>query len=146
MICATITQIRCNRDCTQADLTYNRRSYLSSSSAHERNSENSISTERRSFGYHGGPYAVETGFPWDCGKNTTWRDLGESFYPRYISEVVCHDTACWYGHYRCKPVYQTIKVLRINQEHCRDTTLPVSLRQDWLLADINISVFCECGR
>ena len=145
LVCLMVTKITCYRDCSQEDSL----AELSDSSYgvqhHERVSvssieQHSLSKRQRS------PYSYDNNLPWNCGSNVTWRDLGEMFFPRHILEVVCRDTVCWFGHYRCRPVYKTIKVLKMNQGHCRDTALPVSLRTDWLMADVDISVFCQCGR
>ena len=88
----------------------------------------------------------DSDLPWHCGSNMTWIDLGESFHPRYISELYCEETSCWHGHFRCKPVYRTMRVLKANDAECLDMALPPSLRQDWLYAEFETVAYCQCGR
>lgn len=149
IVCAAISQCSSYRDCSEEELDRQRRSSLSFPSIEIRDSDNRLATGLHSLPEHTrtlGPFSFDSTLPWECGSNVTWRDLGEQYFPRYISEVVCWQTSCWYGHYSCRPVIQTIKVLKLNDGQCRDPTLPPTIRRSWMLADVETSAFCQCGR
>ncbi|CAH1796237.1 unnamed protein product [Owenia fusiformis] len=94
------------------------------------------------------PFSAALPLPWECESLEVWRDLGTDYYPRYIREYECMSNQnCWYGHYKCKPKYYKAKVLRRNTERCApDMSLPAEIRNNWLLRDIGIAIYCECGR
>ena len=151
LVCAALAHnAACFRDCSEEELDREKRSSISFPSVEIRNSNPRLATGLHSIpnsqGAALGPFRFEERLPWECGSNVTWRDLGELYFPRYISEVVCLESNCWYGHYSCRPVIQTIKVLKLNQENCRDTALPPTLRRRWMLADVETSAFCQCSR
>ena len=92
------------------------------------------------------PLPVNSSLPWECESSVSWCDLGLLYFPRYISDVVCLENNCWYGHCSCRPVMQIIKVLKLNKDNSRDMMLPPVLRPRWVLADVETSVFCQCSR
>ncbi|KAL3863214.1 hypothetical protein ACJMK2_004979 [Sinanodonta woodiana] len=83
---------------------------------------------------------------WSCDQEFTWRELGETYYPRYVREVTCLNTTCMFGHYTCSPVYMNVKVLKLNNVGCLDLNIPYELRSSWLFEDIAVAVHCNCGR
>ena len=140
----------CYRLCSEEEAERKRKSITPFSSSVLRQSDQRLPT-----GLHNIPsirasthrtYPVDTSLPWECSSNVTWRDLGETYFPRYIAEVVCLGRTYWYGHYSCRPVLQASRVLKMNEENFRDPTLPASLRRQWFLAEVETSVFCQCTR
>ena len=144
------TPVFCHRLCTEEEVERQRRSVTSLPSAVLRQSDQSLATGLHNipgnYSSARGTFSVDTSLPWECSSNATWRDLGETYLPRYIAEVVCLDSTCWFGHYSCRPVIETIRVLKMNEANCRDPALPSSIRRQWLLAEVETSVFCQCAR
>ena len=150
IVFAALSQSAGFHNCSDEEVTRHRRSSLSFPSVEIRDGHSRLATGLHSIHHQNirnlEPFSENTSLPWECGSNVTWRDLGELYFPRYISEVVCLESSCWYGHYTCRPVIQTIKVLKLNEDNCRDTTLPPALRRRWMLADVETSAFCQCSR
>ena len=150
VVIASVSQSESLHACSDDEVSRHRRSSMSFPAVDIRDGHTRLATGLHTVHHHQArnlePFSVNTTLPWECGSNVTWRDLGELYFPRYISEVVCLEASCWYGHYSCRPVIQTIKVLKLNEDNCRDTMLPTALRRRWMLADVETSAFCQCGR
>ena len=149
-LCMTVTQIACYRAWSREVLGRQKRSPVPFSSIPLPDSDHSkrtvfdnISNGRARMPQ---PFSADNNLPWECGTNVTWRDLGDLYFPRYISETVCPESTCWYGHFACRPVIHTIKVLKMRENTRQERTLPQALRRQWVLADVQTSSFCQCGR
>ncbi|KAI6190528.1 hypothetical protein M3Y97_00127800 [Aphelenchoides bicaudatus] len=68
-----------------------------------------------------------------CTKCWAWRELPPEYYPRYVNELVCHetDTSCLSGYATCGSGTQQLDVLRNDS----GTLVPISLAA---------STYCEC--
>ena len=167
VICMTFSQIACHRSSSKEGLERRLKSLLqhhskSKSSSVLDNVSSGVSFEGESLSVQnkrtvldsvagGHPTAVEyfaadARLPWECGGNVTWRDLGETFFPRHISETICPETTCFFGHYACRPVIQTLKVLQLREDSIQQRNLPQSLRRHWTLAEVETTAFCQCAR
>lgn len=86
--------------------------------------------------------------PWTCQTSNEWKDLGPTFFPRHVRSATCSSNTCWFGHFRCRPKFYTIKVLKKKVGEClRVYSFTGSPRfQDfWEEVDYKITVDCECG-
>ncbi|KAK3580351.1 hypothetical protein CHS0354_014824 [Potamilus streckersoni] len=84
--------------------------------------------------------------PWQCRQEMAWRDLGENFFPRFITEVRCSNSSCLGGQAFCRPVNINIKILKASDDsNCADPLLPTTLRSKWAFHDISMPVYCECS-
>lgn len=82
-----------------------------------------------------------------CPTSTRWRDLGNRHYPRFLKEETCRSEAlrCFNNFYTCRPVVYAVKVLTFrDQDDADDNRLPISLRDSWKFASIDIAVACQC--
>jgi hypothetical protein len=95
-----------------------------------------IGIERRSDGF---------GSAWECESQINWKDLGSLHYPRFAKEVMCVGNSCMHGYYRCAAQNYTIRVLSTrHDDDDLEMALPGSLRENWKLVDVQISVGCVC--
>ncbi|KAK3082653.1 hypothetical protein FSP39_001554 [Pinctada imbricata] len=82
--------------------------------------------------------------PWTCERQQTWRDMGRSYYPRYIIDYTCPNTSCWFGHYRCSPVYYTLKLLT-NRGNNDSSSPSIPMGPSWRFESVRITSACTCG-
>uniref|UniRef100_A0A5S6Q0Y4 TGF-beta family profile domain-containing protein n=1 Tax=Trichuris muris TaxID=70415 RepID=A0A5S6Q0Y4_TRIMR len=100
--------------------------------------------------------------PWTCDERVEWLDLGPNYFPRFLRNVSCLSTRCFYGHYRCKPRAFTVILLRkaaqtcvpINSAKLKELNLPVELLLDnseqgwaelWLFNEVAVNFSCHCS-
>lgn len=84
---------------------------------------------------------------WACESFTTWRDLGNLHYPRFVKEVTCTGSTCMRGFYSCQSQVYPVRVLAAREENDEpDVAIPPLLRDEWKFMKIEISVGCVCGR
>ncbi|CDW58442.1 hypothetical protein TTRE_0000675701 [Trichuris trichiura] len=99
--------------------------------------------------------------PWSCEERAEWIDLGPNYFPRFLRNISCLSSHCFYGHYRCKPKAFTVFILRKATQNClrtnsarlKELNLPVELLQDssreswieiWLFNEVAINFSCQC--
>ena len=89
---------------------------------------------------------------WQCRTEDRWINMGESYYPRFIKQVVCTSRFCYNDFYTCFPQYYPLTVLRklrINELPSRNETtlsaLPPPLRDTYSFEVVEVSVGCLCG-
>lgn len=96
---------------------------------------------------------VKTIRQWECESKIIWNDLGPDYFPRYIRNVHCTATDCWYGMYNCKPRSFTIKLLKRRKGKCVESVPrlavgPIELRNDlmelWVWEERAVNFCCDC--
>ncbi|PFX31008.1 protein trunk-like isoform X6 [Stylophora pistillata] len=86
--------------------------------------------------------------PWTCQTSKVWINLGPKFFPRHVRSVTCSSDKCWFNHFRCRPKYYTIKVLKKKEGQCLrvfSSTGKPRFEDYWEPKDYRITVDCECG-
>ena len=97
------------------------------------------------------PFSSNMDLPWTCAVVQTWRDLGREYFPRYVREVVCGQSNCFYGHYICRPHSYQLKVLRRGSSRSRSKrdiidTRDAGMSVNWVTEDIQVGIGCDCAR
>ena len=91
---------------------------------------------------------IKDSTPWTCQTKKIWKNLGSNYFPRHVRSVTCSSSTCWFGHFRCKPQYYTIKVLKKKLGEClriySASGIP-SFEDFWETQDYTIAVACMCG-
>lgn len=85
---------------------------------------------------------------WTCQTTKVWLDLGAKFFPRHVRSVTCSSSSCWFNHFRCRPKFYTIKVLKKKDGPCvkvYTSTGHPRFEDYWEYVDHEITVDCECG-
>jgi len=74
------------------------------------------------------------------------RDLGQQYYPRYLSEKTCDNSLCGSDSvYCCTPLYHAILVLKNEAStDTKDGRLPGFMRAQWKFEEVNVTVSCVC--
>lgn len=90
--------------------------------------------------------------PWECEAKIKWLDLGFDYYPRYLRTVECTRSACFYGHFTCKPRSFTVKILRRRRGECVQTKNNVGivglhgdLKEKWIWEERAVNFCCDCS-
>lgn len=86
--------------------------------------------------------------PWTCQTTELWKNLGSNFFPRYLRSVKCTNSACWFGHFKCRPKIFQVKILKRKQGVCtRVYTAKGQPRFEdyWEMKSQNVALYCECG-
>ena len=81
--------------------------------------------------------------PWYCGSKVVWHDLGPLTFPRFMRDVECVQSTCWFGHFRCVGKALSVKVIQRDGE---PTTNPIGLQENWRVKDVTVTLYCECSR
>ncbi|XP_022902569.1 uncharacterized protein [Onthophagus taurus] len=82
-----------------------------------------------------------------CGLEQGIMDLGSHYYPRYLLTALCKGESCWMGPYKCKPTPYKVKVLKkkISEDESSNSSLPASLKEEWISEIVTVTVACECS-
>lgn len=97
--------------------------------------------------------------PWECEAKIRWIDLGQEYYPRWLRNIECTRSRCWYGHYQCVPRSFTVKILRKRSGECvpsgpaaaaarpaggNDRLPDGLLRELWVWEEHAVNFCCDC--
>ncbi|XP_076243974.1 uncharacterized protein LOC143185125 [Calliopsis andreniformis] len=85
-----------------------------------------------------------------CESQYEIKDLGEGYYPRYLTESRCKPKTCQSKFHSCKLLYYVVHILterepkvpQLDEVALQETPLPDSLRHKWQLKPMSVAVAC----
>lgn len=85
---------------------------------------------------------------WTCQTTTTWEDLGQNFYPRFLRKTTCSSKKCWFDHFSCKAKTFDVKILKRKPGKCNvvlQSNGKPTFEDHWELVEKKVAYCCECG-